>query len=197
MSNRRILVTSGLPYVNGPIHLGHLVESIQTDIWVRFQNLRGHRCHYFCGDDTHGTTTMVRAQAEGVSEEDLLARMSEAHRRDFQGFGIDLTHYGSTHSEANRALCAEFWEALQAAGHVVARDVERLFDPEKGTFLADRFVIGACPRCRTEGQYGDNCDNCSATYDATDLIDPKSTLSGATPVPAVESPALRSDRDVP
>lgn len=189
MSNRRILVTSGLPYVNGPIHLGHLVESIQTDIWVRFQNLRGHRCLYFCGEDTHGTTTMVRAQALGISEEELLAKMAAAHRRDFDGFGINLTHYGSTHSDANRALCAEFWASLKAAGHVVARDVERLFDPEKETFLADRFVVGGCPRCRTEGQYGDNCDNCSATYDATDLIDPKSTLSGATPV-------LRSSRQL-
>ncbi|MCB1077148.1 MAG: class I tRNA ligase family protein, partial [Verrucomicrobiae bacterium] len=137
---RQILVTSALPYANGHIHIGHLVEYLQTDIWVRFQKLRGHRCIYICADDTHGTAIMIRAQQEGRSEEALIAEMQQAHVDDFTGFGIAFDHYGSTNSEANRAVCHEIWAALRAAGMVVERDVEQLYDVEKETFLADRFV---------------------------------------------------------
>lgn len=177
---RQILVTSALPYANGPIHIGHLVEYIQTDIWVRFQKLQGNRCLYFCADDTHGTAIMIRARSEGRSEEELIASMSEAHQRDFAGFGIEFDHYGSTHSQANRELCAEFWQALRTADLVTERAIEQLYDPEANTFLADRFVRGTCPKCGLTDQAGDNC-NCGHTYSPTDLIDPKSTLSGATP----------------
>lgn len=178
---RRILVTSALPYANGPIHLGHLVEYIQTDIWVRFQKLRGHRCVYVCADDTHGTAIMIRARKEGRSEEELIAAMSEAHQRDFAGFQVDFDHYGSTHSSANRALCEDFWSSLRLSGLVTERAIEQLYDPEAETFLADRFVRGTCPKCGRTDQAGDNC-TCGHTYSPTDLIDPKSTLSGATPV---------------
>ncbi|MBX3441510.1 MAG: methionine--tRNA ligase [Planctomyces sp.] len=179
--SRRILVTAALPYANGHIHLGHLVEYAQTDIWVRFQKLRGHDCRFFCADDTHGTSIMIRARQEGRREEDVIADMREAHLRDFAGFDIEFDNYGSTHSESNRELCAEFWAALRRADMIVARDVERLFDPEVGTFLADRFVRGTCPKCGTEGQYGDGCEKCLSNYAPTDLLNPRSTLSGATP----------------
>lgn len=179
---RQILVTSALPYANGPIHLGHLVEYIQTDIWVRFQRLRGHRCLYVCADDTHGTAIMLSARRAGMSEEAFIARMNEEHQRDFAGFEISFDHYGSTHCPENRALCAEFWAALRRAGLVVEREVQQLYDPVAGTFLADRFVRGTCPRCKAPQQYGDACEKCQSTYAPTDLIDPVSTLSGATPV---------------
>ncbi len=178
---RQILVTSALPYANGPIHIGHLVEYIQTDIWVRFQKLRGNRCIYICADDTHGTAIMIRARKEGRSEEELIASMSEAHQRDFAGFGIEFEHYGSTNSDANREICGEFWQSLRDADLVTERVIEQLFDPEAETFLADRFVRGTCPVCGLPDQAGDNC-NCGATYSPTDLIDPKSTLTGATPI---------------
>jgi methionyl-tRNA synthetase len=181
MTDRRILVTSALPYANGHIHIGHLVEYLQTDIWVRFQKLRGHNCRYICADDTHGTAIMIRAKAEGRSEAELIAEMSEAHQRDFAAFGIEFDHYGSTNSNANRDTCAIIWSALRSGGFVKERPVERLFDPEAGTFLADRFVKGTCPKCGAEDQYGDSCDKCNATYSATELIDPASTLSGSTP----------------
>lgn len=181
MTPRRILVTSALPYANGHIHLGHLVEYIQTDIWVRFQKLRGHRCVYICADDTHGTAIMIRAKQEGRSEEALIADMREAHLRDFTGFDIAFDNYGSTHSEHNRKICHEVWAALRAANLIVERDVTQLFDPKANTFLADRFVKGTCPVCKSPGQYGDNCDKCMSTYSPVDLIDPISTLSGATP----------------
>ncbi len=181
MSQRRILVTNALPYANGHLHIGHLVGYVQADVWVRFQRLRGNRCVYVCGDDTHGTAIMIRARQEGRSEEELIAAMNEAHQRDFAAFDVSFDHYGSTHSEANRVLCHEVWRRLREAGLVVEREVHRLFDPEAGTFLADRFVIGTCPKCGAENQYGDSCDRCGAHYDATALIDPKSTLSGATP----------------
>jgi len=177
----RILVTSALPYANGPIHLGHLVEYIQTDIWVRFQKLRGKRCVYVCADDTHGTAIMIRARKEGVREEELIARMQQAHLADFTGFQIEFDNYGSTHSAENRAFCEEIWKALRRDGLVSEREVEQLYDPLAGTFLADRFVKGTCPKCQAPDQFGDNCVKCDAHYDATDLIDPKSTLSGATP----------------
>ena len=178
---RKILVTSALPYANGPIHIGHMVEYIQTDIWVRFQKLRGNRCIYICADDTHGTAIMIRARKEGRSEEALIGAMNEAHQRDFAGFSVQFDHYGSTNSEANRQICGEFWQALRDADLITERVIEQLFDPEAETFLADRFVRGTCPECGRPDQAGDNC-TCGHTYSPTDLIDPTSTLSGATPV---------------
>jgi methionyl-tRNA synthetase len=181
MSERKILVTAALPYANGHIHIGHLVEYIQTDIWVRFQKLRGRRCIYICADDTHGTAIMIRARQEGRSEEDLIADMQQAHIRDFAGFDIEFDNYGSTNSEENRELCEEIWAAVVKAGLVIEKNVEQLYDPEAETFLADRFVRGTCPSCGAEEQYGDHCDKCLSTYTPVELIEPKSTLSGATP----------------
>src|SRR5579871_1699673 len=155
----RVLVTSALPYANGPIHLGHLVEYIQTDVWVRFQKLSGRRCVYVCADDTHGTAIMIRARKEGISEEELIGRMQQAHLADFTGFQIEFDNYGSTHSAENRAFCAEIWSALRRDGLVSEKEVEQLYDPEAGTFLADRFVKGTCPKCKTPDQYGDSCVN--------------------------------------
>ncbi|MBX3423108.1 MAG: methionine--tRNA ligase [Pirellulaceae bacterium] len=178
---RRLLVTAALPYANGPIHIGHLVEYIQTDVWVRFQKLIGNRCVFVCADDTHGTAIMIRARKEGRSEQELIAEMSCQHQRDFAGFDIQFDNYGSTHSEENRQLCSQFWRGLRAAGLIVEREVSQLYDPQAATFLADRFVKGTCPKCRAADQYGDSCDKCGATYSPADLIDPRSTLSGATP----------------
>lgn len=178
---RRILVTSALPYANGHIHLGHLVEYVQTDIWVRFQKLRGERCIYICADDTHGTAIMIRARQEGRKEEALIADMQAAHERDFAGFQIEFDNYGSTHSPENRDLCAEIWAALRRAGLVFEREVTQLYDPEAKTFLADRFVKGSCPKCRAPDQYGDSCDHCGSTYSPTELIDPVSVHTGARP----------------
>jgi methionyl-tRNA synthetase len=180
--SRRILVTAALPYANGHIHIGHLVEYIQTDIWVRFQKLRGHRCLYICADDTHGTATMIRARQEGRSEEEMLADMQAAHLRDFNAFDIEFDNFGSTNSEENRLLCEEIWRKVTDAGLVVEKPVEQLYDPEAGTFLADRFVKGTCPVCKAPNQYGDHCEKCLSNYSPRELIDPKSTLSGATPV---------------
>ena len=179
---RRILVTSALPYANGPIHIGHLVEYIQTDIWVRFQRLRGNRCVYVCADDTHGTAIMIRARNEGRSEEDLIAAMSRSHQRDFAGFDIEFDNYGSTHSDENQKLCGHFWSALRQAQLIDQRPVQQLYDPEAKTFLADRFVRGTCPYCQASNQPGDNCSKCGQTYSPAELIDPVSTLSGASPV---------------
>ncbi|MEZ4293228.1 MAG: methionine--tRNA ligase, partial [Myxococcota bacterium] len=181
MSRRRILVTSALPYVNAGIHLGYLVEALQTDFWLRFQRLRGHEVRYFCGDDTHGTATMLRAEREGRTPESLLEEMKAAHVADLVGFGVVHDHYGSTHSAANEAFVAEIWSALRAAGCIDEREVTQFYDPEAGIFLADRFVVGGCPRCKSPGQYGDNCEVCGATYEPGDLIDPKSAISGAAP----------------
>ncbi|MFZ5833613.1 MAG: methionine--tRNA ligase [Planctomycetota bacterium] len=178
---RRILVTSALPYANGHIHIGHLVEYIQTDIWVRFQKLRGHDCRYMCADDTHGTAIMIRARDEGITEEELIAGMREAHVADFAGFDIQFDNYGSTHSAENRALCAEIWSSLRKADLVHEREVTQLYDVVAGTFLADRFVKGTCPKCKSPGQYGDSCDRCGHHYSPTELIDPVSTLTGSTP----------------
>ncbi len=162
MSQRKLLVTAALPYANGPIHIGHLVEYIQTDIWVRFQKLRGHRCIYICADDTHGTAIMIRARQEGRSEEELIAEMQQSHLRDFQAFDIEFDNYGSTNSDENRQLCGEIWQALRQGDLIVENDVAQLFDPEAGTFLADRFVKGTCPKCGAADQYGDNCDKCGS-----------------------------------
>ncbi|HEY6077546.1 MAG TPA: methionine--tRNA ligase, partial [Polyangiaceae bacterium] len=178
---RRLLVTSALPYANGHIHLGHLVEYIQTDVWVRFQNLRGHRATYICADDTHGTAIMMRARQEGRSEVELIADMSQAHQQDFAGFQIRFDHYGSTHSAHSRRLCERIWGSLRQAGLIKERDVIQLYDPEAKVFLADRFVKGTCPVCATPDQYGDSCEKCGSTYSAQDLKNPVSTLSGSKP----------------
>ncbi|MEO6594654.1 MAG: class I tRNA ligase family protein, partial [Planctomycetota bacterium] len=178
---RQILVTSALPYANGPIHLGHLVEYLQTDFFVRFQRLRGHKVAYVCADDTHGAAIMIRAQKEGRTPEALIADMAIGHQRDFAAFGVSFDHYGSTNSSANYEVCKGIWAALRKAGMVVERTVERLFDPAQKTFLADRFVMGECPRCGAKDQYGDSCEVCGATYAATELKNPRSVHSGATP----------------
>ncbi len=181
MNQRTILVTAALPYANGPIHLGHLVEYIQTDIWVRFQKMRGHRCVFMWADDTHGTAIMIRARIEGRSEEDVIAEANAEHQRDFAGFQIQYDNYGSTHSDENRQLCGEIWQAIREKGLVKEKDVQQLFDVEQGTFLADRFVRGTCPSCKTPDQPGDNCSKCGTTYSPAELIDPISTLSGTQP----------------
>ena len=178
---RRILVTSALPYANGPIHLGHLLEAIYTDIWVRFQRLRGHQCLYVCADDAHGTATMLLAEAEGIDAETLIERLRQDHVRDYQGFNISHDNYHSTHSPENQARSEQIFARLQERGLIFTKDIEQLYDPQRELFLADRFVKGECPRCGDADQNGDNCDNCGATYDATELKNPYSTLSGATP----------------
>lgn len=181
MTQRQILVTAALPYANGDIHLGHLVEYTQTDIWVRFQKLRGHKCIYICADDTHGTAIMLRAQKEGRSEEELIAEVSENHIRDFSKFFIEFDNYGSTNSDESLKFCNEIWAALRGADLIVKKPVTQLYDPEKKTFLADRFVKGTCPNCKSENQRGDNCVKCNATYTPAELITPISVLSGAVP----------------
>ncbi|MBI4194617.1 MAG: methionine--tRNA ligase [Betaproteobacteria bacterium] len=182
MEKRRILVTSALPYANGAIHLGHLVEYIQTDIWVRFQRMQGHEVHYVCADDTHGTPVMLRAEQEGITAEALIARMHEEHRRDFSGFHVEFDNYYSTHSPENRELSYEFYRRLDAAGLIEKRAIEQYFDPVKNMFLPDRFIKGECPRCHAKDQYGDACEACGTTYSPTDLVNPYSAISGATPV---------------
>jgi len=181
MSPRRILVTSALPYANGHIHIGHLVEYLQTDIWVRFQKLRGHECRYFCADDTHGTAIMIRARQEERSEEALIADMQQAHEHDFAGFEIEFDHYGSTHSPSNRKLCETIWTSLRQSGLIKEKQIEQLYDATAGTFLADRFVRGTCPRCGAKDQYGDGCEKCGAHFSPAELIEPVSTLSGTVP----------------
>ncbi|MBK8163407.1 MAG: methionine--tRNA ligase [Gammaproteobacteria bacterium] len=179
---RKILVTSALPYANGSIHLGHLVEYIQTDIWVRFQKMRGHECHYVCADDTHGTPVMLRAEQEGIAPEQLIARMQQEHLRDFTDFGIGFDNYYSTNSEENRVLSQEIYRRLKARGLIEVRTIEQFFDPVKQMFLPDRYIKGECPRCHAADQYGDACERCGATYDPTELINPVSAISGSTPV---------------
>ena len=181
-TQRKLLVTSALPYANGNIHLGHMVEHIQTDVWVRFQKMRGHECYYVCADDTHGTPVMLAAQKKGISPEDMIAQVREDHLADFTGFGIGYDNYYTTHSEENRELSSEIYQALKADGKIVSRTIEQLFDPEKQMFLPDRFVKGECPSCHAQDQYGDNCEVCGATYSPTELIKPFSAISGATPV---------------
>ena len=181
MAGRKLLVTNALPYVNGHLHLGHLVGYVQADIWVRFERMCGNEVGYFCGDDTHGTATMIRASQEGREPEALLEEMSVSHQRDFADFRVDFDHYGSTHSESNRELVYGVWAALRQAGRVAERDVTQLFDSEAGVFLADRFVKGGCPKCGAAEQYGDNCEVCGGVYEPHELVDPRSTLSGSTP----------------
>lgn len=180
-SNKRLLVTSALPYANGAIHLGHLVEYIQTDVWVRYWKMTGRDVLYVCADDTHGTPIMLRAQQEGISPEKLIARISKEHQDDFSGFGVEFDNYGSTHSPENRKICNEIWASLIEAKLIKRKVVTQLFDPKENIFLADRFVRGRCPKCNAADQYGDNCEKCGATYSATDLIDPHSAISGAIP----------------
>ena len=180
--SRKILITSALPYANGPIHLGHLVEYIQTDIWSRFQKMRGHQCYYVCADDAHGTPIMLRAQTEGISPEELIARLSEEHQRDFAGFNINFDHYHSTHSEENRHFAGYIYNQLKEKNHISRKTIRQFYDPEKQMFLPDRFVKGTCPKCDADDQYGDNCEVCGATYSPTELKNPTSAVSGATPV---------------
>jgi methionyl-tRNA synthetase len=181
MEPRKILVTAALPYANGHIHLGHLVEYIQTDIWVRFQKLQGNKCIYLCADDTHGTAIMIRARQEGRSEEALIAEMKQAHERDFAEFDIQFDNYGSTNSAENREYCAKIWSGFRRANLIAEKEVTQLYDVQAGTFLADRFVRGTCPNCKEPNQYGDNCEKCGHTYSPADLIDPVSTLTGTKP----------------
>ncbi|MDZ7670728.1 MAG: methionine--tRNA ligase [Gammaproteobacteria bacterium] len=180
--SRRILVTSALPNANGAIHLGHLLEHIQTDIWVRFQRLCGHQVTYVCADDTHGTATMLKAEEEGTSADVLIERMRQEHARDFVGFLVEHDNYYSTHSEENREFAELIYNRLKDRGLIFTRTVEQLYDPERKMFLADRFVKGTCPNCGAADQYGDNCEVCGATYDATELGDVRSLISGAAPV---------------
>ncbi|MBT9097108.1 methionine--tRNA ligase [Methylovulum psychrotolerans] len=182
MSNRKILVTSALPYANGPIHLGHLVEYIQTDIWVRFQKQRGHQCHYVCADDTHGTPIMLRADKEGITPEALIGKVWEQHFADFNEFGVAFDNYHSTHSEENRVLSAMVYTRLRDAGHISSRTITQAFDPVKNMFLPDRFIKGECPKCGAAEQYGDGCEVCGATYSPTDLKNPVSAISGEKPI---------------
>jgi len=182
MASRRILVTSALPYANGAVHLGHLVEYIQTDIWVRFQKMQGHEVHYVCADDTHGTAIMLRAEKEEISPEALIARVLEEHKRDFAGFHIAFDNYYTTHSQETRALSIAFYERLKAAGLIDVRPVEQFYDPAKKMFLPDRFIKGECPKCGAKDQYGDSCEVCGSTYSPTDLKNPYSVVSGAKPV---------------
>ena len=179
---RNILVTSALPYANGSIHLGHLVEYIQTDIWARFQKMRGHKCTYVCADDAHGTAIMLRARQEGISPEELIARVSGEHQQDFAGFHIGFDNYHSTHSEENRFFANTIYERNRDAGNIHSKFITQAYDPVENIFLPDRFIKGECPKCGAPDQYGDNCENCGASYNPADLKNPRSVVSGATPV---------------
>ena len=179
---RKILVTNALPYANAALHLGHMLEYTQTDIWVRFQRMRGHECYYMSADDAHGTAIMLRADEKGVSPEEHIAAMKSLHEADFNDFLISVDNYHSTHSEENRELAELIYNRLVANDHIAKREITQAFDPEKNLFLADRYIKGTCPKCKTEDQYGDNCEACGATYSPTDLINPVSAISGATPI---------------
>ncbi len=182
MSSRNILVTSALPYANAPLHLGHMLEQVQTDIWVRFQRSRGHHCRYVCADDAHGTAIMLSAEHQGVTPEAHIASIKALHEADSAGFSISFDNYHSTHSAENKAWSETIFKRLDANNDITSRSVVQAYDPEKGLFLADRFIKGTCPRCKAPDQYGDNCEVCGATYSPTDVIDPVSALSGATPI---------------
>ncbi len=182
VNNRRILVTSALPYANGSIHLGHLVEYIQTDIWARFQKMCGHQCIYVCADDAHGTPIMIRAQQEGITPEELIAKTQQEHEKDFADFFVNFDNFHSTHSEENKHFATSIFKELQNNNYISTKTVTDLFDPQEKVFLPDRFVRGTCPKCKAEDQYGDNCEVCGATYTPSDLINPRSALSGAEPI---------------
>jgi len=177
-SIRKILVTSALPYANGQIHLGHLLEYIQTDIWVRYQRHRGHQCYFVCADDAHGTPIMLKAEEEGISPQDLIDRVQIEHTRDFDSFLVSFDNYYSTHSPENKYFSELIYNRLNERGHINRRTITQLYDPEKQMFLPDRFVKGTCPTCKSDDQYGDNCEVCGSTYSPSDLIDPKSVVSG-------------------
>ena len=179
---REILVTSALPYANGRIHLGHIVEHVQSDIWVRAMRMAGHTVHYVCADDAHGTSIMLRAEKEGITPQALIENVWQEHTADLRDFGVAYDHYSSTHTDANRELTYRIWRALEKNGHVESKPVEQLFDPERQMFLPDRFIKGECPVCHSKDQYGDACEVCGSTYNPVDLIDPYSVVSGATPV---------------
>jgi methionyl-tRNA synthetase len=179
---RKILVTSALPYANGSLHLGHIIEAVQTDIWVRFQRMQGHDCIYVCAEDSHGTPVMIKAQAEGVTPEQLITAMAAEHQADYRGFLIGHDHFHSTHSPENQAITNDLYGKLQAAGHITTRSVRQAYDEKAGMFLPDRYVKGECPVCHTADQYGDSCENCGSTYTPDKLIDPVSTISKTTPV---------------
>nr|WP_086940786.1 methionine--tRNA ligase [Thaumasiovibrio occultus] len=181
-NSRKMLVTCALPYANGSIHLGHMLEHIQADIWVRYQRLRGNEVHFICADDAHGTPIMLKAQQMGMAPEEMIAEVSKEHQADFAGFDISFDNYHSTHSDENRELASFVYNQLKSNGYITSRTISQLFDPEKEMFLPDRFVKGTCPKCKADDQYGDNCDNCGETYSPTELIDPKSAVSGATPI---------------
>ncbi|QEH09072.1 methionine--tRNA ligase [Histophilus somni] len=181
-NSRQILVTCALPYANGPIHLGHMLEHIQADIWVRFQRMRGNEIYFVCADDAHGTPIMLKADQMGVKPEQLIADVQQKHMADFSGFNISFDNYHSTHSDENRELVEAIYHKLKQNGFIKTRTISQLFDPEKAMFLPDRFVKGTCPKCKAADQYGDNCEVCSATYSPIELISPRSTVSGATPV---------------
>ena len=180
--SRQILVTSALPYANGSLHLGHIIEAVQTDVWVRFQKMQGHSCLYVCAEDTHGTPIMIRAQSEGIRPEDLIARVAEEHKADYRDFLIGHDQFHSTHSPENRYFTDSMFERLQAAGHITRRSVRQAYDEKAGMFLPDRYVRGTCPTCRATDQYGDSCEVCGATYTPADLIEPRSTISNTAPV---------------
>ncbi len=182
MNPRKILVTSALPYANGDIHLGHVMEVVQTDIWVRFQKLQEHDCVYVCADDAHGTSIMLTAEERGISPQELIDDVKEQHEKDFAGFLIDFDNFYTTHSKENREFSESIYLALEKNGHISKRTIKQLFDPEKKLFLADRYVVGACPKCHAENQYGDNCEVCGSTYSPSELINPQSVISGATPI---------------
>ncbi|MDZ4729010.1 MAG: methionine--tRNA ligase [Xanthomonadales bacterium] len=179
---RQILLTSALPYANGAIHLGHMLEYVQTDIWARFQRAQGHECYFAWADDAHGTPVMLWARAEGKTPEELIDKMNAEHKQDFRDFGISFDNYSSTHSDYNRELVEMIYLRLEAAGHIAKRSIKQLYDEQEGMFLPDRFIRGTCPKCKTEDQYGDSCESCGSTYSPTDLINPRSAVSGTTPV---------------
>ncbi len=179
---RQILVTSALPYANGPIHIGHMVEYIQSDIWVRYQKLRGNTCYYVCADDAHGTPIMLHAEKRGITPEALITEIAQEHQADFRDFHIEFDNYGSTHSTENQSLAESIYLRLKEKGHIASRNIKQAYDPVKNMFLPDRYVKGECPKCGTKDQYGDNCESCGATYSPTDLKNPVSAVSGATPI---------------
>lgn len=181
-ASRKILVTSALPYANGPLHLGHMLEQVQTDIWVRFQRSRGNHCLYICADDAHGTAIMLSAEKAGITPEEQIEQVKAAHLKDSTGFLVHFDNYHSTHSEENRRWSETIYKRIEQQGHIAVREITQSYDQEKGLFLADRFIKGTCPKCKTPDQYGDNCEACGATYSPVDLIDPISALSGTTPV---------------
>jgi methionyl-tRNA synthetase len=182
MQKRKILVTSALPYANGAIHIGHMLEYIQTDIWARFQRAQGHECYFAWADDAHGAPIMLRAQAENITPEELIERMNAEHQQDFVDFGLSFNNYATTHDEINRECVEMIYGHLEEGGYVVRRTISQFYDEQQGMFLPDRFIKGTCPKCKTEEQYGDSCESCGSTYSPTDLIDPRSAVSGTEPV---------------